>query len=268
MNYLFISKKKLGKYKRKISSIEAKKIIFKDYEDLLHKFSKVNLVRTDKIIIAGGDGTINLVVKAFLKKRKNLLPKMTFKILPIGTANDLYKYLGNGKKIQPIKINDEIILTAGGFGFFANSVSLQKKSRFVRLFGKYSYNLAIIKQVISCPKIEDILVGDKKINFPLSLIAIMNQPFLASKFQIVKKSNTPSISYLEYDSNLARRILQFFKIIKKKHFFENWFYSDKLGRTSIRFRKSIDLMVDGDVVYKGNNFEISLLKEKLDFSKY
>ena len=57
--------------------------------DLNHIFKKVKIRDFHKIIVAGGDGTVNLVVNAMVHHDVNL----PIAIFPTGTANDLAGYL-------------------------------------------------------------------------------------------------------------------------------------------------------------------------------
>jgi diacylglycerol kinase (ATP) len=57
---------------------------------------------TDFLILAGGDGTVRKVVKAFLEKK--VLKKMPIALLPLGTANNIAQTLNiNGDKADIIK---------------------------------------------------------------------------------------------------------------------------------------------------------------------
>jgi len=98
----------------------------------------------DLLIAAGGDGTINLCIQVM--KEDDLLA-----ILPLGTANDLFRVLGRtpglAHRVDRIRINDQAFCTTGGFGIpstIAGRVNRLRQSRFERLIRKMGTHIYIL----------------------------------------------------------------------------------------------------------------------------
>src|SRR5690606_9599666 len=108
----------------------------------------------DRVVVAGGDGTINSVVQPLLQLRKPL------GLLPLGTANDLARTLdipsdlgaaaavvvaGRTKRIDVGVVNGCYFLNAAGIGF---STKLQSElpAWAKRHFGPLAYALGVARR--------------------------------------------------------------------------------------------------------------------------
>jgi YegS/Rv2252/BmrU family lipid kinase len=120
------------------------------------------------ILIAGGDGTINLIINQMMKNKINV----PIGILPTGTVNDFSSYIGMSKNIvqsceqvlenKPIKmdlgkVNDKYFINVASSGFLTN-VSQEANDNLKNSVGKIAYYLKGIEQL---PKLKKIPVRIK-----------------------------------------------------------------------------------------------------------
>lgn len=109
------------------------------------------------LVVAGGDGTINLVINSLMRHKKNV----PVGIIPAGTANDFASYLKmpkepklaaeaivNGRimKADLGLVNNKYFINVCGAGFLAN-VSQQVDTHFKDALGKMAYYLKGIGQL-------------------------------------------------------------------------------------------------------------------------
>jgi len=109
------------------------------------------------VLIAGGDGTIDLAVN--IMKKKGI--EMPIAILPAGTANDFAKYIGmpedmeaaceqilnsKAKKLDIGKINNKYFLNVASTGLFTD-VSQRIDDNLKNTMGKLAYYLKGLEQV-------------------------------------------------------------------------------------------------------------------------
>ncbi|MCL2398865.1 MAG: YegS/Rv2252/BmrU family lipid kinase [Defluviitaleaceae bacterium] len=109
------------------------------------------------LVAAGGDGTINLVINALMRHKKDI----PLGIIPAGTANDFASYLkmpkepkiaaeeivqGRIMKADLGLVNNKYFINVCGAGFLAN-VSQQVDTHFKDALGKMAYYLKGIGQL-------------------------------------------------------------------------------------------------------------------------
>lgn len=115
------------------------------------------------LLIAGGDGTVNLIVNQMMKLKIDL----PIGILPTGTVNDYSNYIGMPKDIvhsceqillnEPVKmdlgkINDRYFVNVASSGFFTN-VSQEANDNIKNSIGKIAYYLKGIEQMPQFKKV-------------------------------------------------------------------------------------------------------------------
>ncbi len=120
------------------------------------------------ILVAGGDGTINLIINQMMNNKINV----PIGILPTGTVNDFSSYIGMSKNIvqsceqilenKPIKmdlgkVNDKYFINVASSGFLTN-VSQEANDNLKNSVGKIAYYLKGIEQL---PKLKKIPVRIK-----------------------------------------------------------------------------------------------------------
>jgi YegS/Rv2252/BmrU family lipid kinase len=107
----------------------------------------------DRIVVGGGDGTINSALPLLLERRVPL------GILPLGTANDLARSLdvpsdaveaakiiaaGHTRRIDVATVNDKPFLNAAGLGF-STTLHRALAPRTKRVLGPLAYPLGVLK---------------------------------------------------------------------------------------------------------------------------
>jgi diacylglycerol kinase family enzyme len=185
-----------------------------EYSDLGAAVAKL---KSNFIVVVGGDGTTNLLLEELIKAR---LPVYFF---AGGTANDLAKELGhvpawsdvreavdlcNVGELDVLKINERLFVTVGGFGIGAiltkmmndyRSASLVFKS-VTRIVSKYTYSilaLQVITGLLYEPKYFEIVIDGNSELFHSACILIANQPFLGGDIQVsAEASNCDGIGNL------------------------------------------------------------------------
>ena len=151
MNFCFIYNKNSAsgnqsKYVNKIYKEIQKsfKIDFfetKSEKEALIVLRNLNKKKYNRLILAGGDGTVSFAVNQLIKQKYKFLETLLIGYVPTGTANVLKIELGisnkissivktltsdNIKKISPVKINDNYFLLMSSFGWDAEIISTIK----------------------------------------------------------------------------------------------------------------------------------------------
>ena len=127
------------------------------------EFAK-GLTKTDRVIVAGGDGTINEVINGLLSSEDTGTREIPVSIIPLGTANVLAKELGipediNGavhqlfsgsaRKISLGRINGRYFSLMAGIGFDAETVRGVKNDFIKKISGKLAHVVSGLKVLIN-----------------------------------------------------------------------------------------------------------------------
>ena len=271
MDYLIIAECKLPYFRRRkefrsLSNLE--KVVFKGEDELPKKLGDIKLKKGDTIFLAGGDGTANITINIIINIYGNLVEKLNFKILPFGKANDLWREIKSRvlSKKRLVKVNNEYLLTGGGFGLLTQVVETHNASNLKNFFGGLSYYLSTLRRIIVCSKMEGVKINKRELDFPVSLIAIMNQEHIGKRFNLSKKMKPGKVSicFLKYEKSLFKRLKQFYLVSKGMQFNKEWFFLLEEPRFDISFNKLQALMVDGELRFPSNNFKISLDKRVIN----
>ncbi|WP_309045091.1 diacylglycerol/lipid kinase family protein [Marinobacter sediminicola] len=137
--------------------------------DLQDQSWTMQLQSGDTVMVAGGDGSVNAAAQICLQHNATLA------VLPSGTANDFARNLalpedpaavcelvqqGTTQKVDVAEFGDRIFLNVAHIGLGALSAS-EAKGAAKKLFGRFSYGVALLKKVnakrgftaeISCDK--------------------------------------------------------------------------------------------------------------------
>lgn len=141
-------RKRAIKYRKKIQKFLLKKQVSFHFVGI-EEFEQTDTKDFDTILVVGGDGTVNKVLRYLVNTNK------TLGIIPCGTANLLAARLGinninkalkiiekdKAQKIDLIKVNDNLCALRCGFGFDANIISKTPQS-LKNQFGYFSYFIA------------------------------------------------------------------------------------------------------------------------------
>ncbi len=121
------------------------------------------LKKTDRIIAAGGDGTINEVINGMLSSEDPVTKMIPLSIIPIGTANVLARELGipedidgavhrifsgSERKISLGRINGRYFSLMAGIGFDAETVMGVKNDFIKKISGKLAHVVSGLKVLI------------------------------------------------------------------------------------------------------------------------
>jgi YegS/Rv2252/BmrU family lipid kinase len=134
------------------------------------------------IIVAGGDGTVNMMVNAIVK----LNIEIPLGVIPAGTANDFASHIGmpgdvleasrrilesKPKRIDIGKINDKYFVNVASTGLFTD-VSQKTNQSLKNTIGKIAYFLKGIQEIPSFKKIP-IKIKSKEFNFEGEVFVIL-----------------------------------------------------------------------------------------------
>ncbi|MBF8984251.1 YegS/Rv2252/BmrU family lipid kinase [Lutibacter sp. B2] len=154
-------------------------------ESLYKMISEIDEKEYNKILIAGGDGTINQVVNGLLKYNIQL----PVSIFPVGTANDYAQYFNLPKNIEEMTeialgdhytysdvgyVNDQYFINVASLGFLID-ISQKTDPNLKNNLGVLAYYLKGIEEL---PKMKpiNVKVSSKEINYigEIYFMLIMN----------------------------------------------------------------------------------------------
>lgn len=157
MSACLIYNSRSGSYNRTLKNIITKKLAQLSNKVVTYDIytnPDINLVDCDYVCVAGGDGTINNVVKMIFNT--NLQTKVKLIIVPLGSANILANSLNISKniilknwnkfavtEIEVGKINNHIFLTAGSLGAISNVIN-KTNHLYKNFFGFSAYVLKML----------------------------------------------------------------------------------------------------------------------------
>ncbi len=151
----------------------------------------------DRIVAAGGDGTIGEVLNGLYRARRDAeLPALA--VIPLGTANDLVVNLGlprtipgavaslkagNTRRIDLGKVNDWVYANNSAVGL--EPVVTLYNVRMTRLKGVIRYLVAALKAIASGPTWDMSLAWDDgDYEGPISLVTVGNCPITGGLFRM------------------------------------------------------------------------------------
>ena len=250
-------------------------IVYTKYQNHAFEISKKLDKKFDRVIVAGGDGTVNECVRGLIDK------DITLVTLPCGSGNgfslhnnidtnldNAIKSLANYKKIKSDvwTINDNPFINVSGTGFdalIANSFSKLKNRGFS------SYIKLVLKNVIAYkPQKYSIEIDNEKINTEAFFIAFANASeygngaVISPKSKIndglldiviVKKFNKILIPKLIYYI-FKKKVHKFKKVIIKR---------GKIIRITLKSKESFLVHLDGEPKKISGALEIKISKRKL-----
>jgi diacylglycerol kinase family enzyme len=179
-------------------------IFVKDTEELEIKI--IGKSSPEKIVVVGGDGTMNLVVNTLLKvSQKISLDEISLLLVPFGSGNDLNRLL-NEKKNRENKSADIIPLSItvdGKKKFALNSCSIgycahvaNARNKMVEnypMIGGLSYILSILFSLHHLAIKQEYIIDSKKIH--TQLMVFMNGGFFGHGIRVTKSPMIESSSF-------------------------------------------------------------------------
>lgn len=220
------------------------------------------------ILIAGGDGTVDSVVNAMIKKGKQL----PIAILPVGTANDFGMFLGmpedvteaceNILKMEPKsidmgKINDKYFVNVASTGLFTD-VSQKTDVNLKNTIGKLAYYIKGIEELPNFRKLKVKLIS-KEVNYDgeMYLILVFNGK-TAGSFSLATRAELEDgyLDVIMIKAVAIREILPLFiKILKGEHLDSDKVIYFKTDDLIIECNEDIVTDIDGE---KGPDFPLRI----------
>ena len=211
------------------------------------------------ILIAGGDGTVDSVVNAMIKKEKQL----PIAILPVGTANDFGMFLGmpedvteaceNILKMEPKsidmgKINDKYFVNVASTGLFTD-VSQKTDVNLKNTIGKLAYYIKGIEELPNFRKLKVKLIS-KEVNYDgeMYLILVFNGK-TAGSFSLATRAELEDgyLDVIMIKAVAIREILPLFiKILKGEHLDSDKVIYFKTDDLIIECNEDIVTDIDGE----------------------
>jgi len=237
------------------------------------KDSKVN-----RIIVGGGDGSVNTAVSIVLKKQK----KMTIGVLPLGTANYYAKSLGISKKLShafDVALGDNIekrhVCTANGREFLIG-VNVGSTSRMFaevtdedkQRFGRLAYFRGVLRTLRTTipPDVTVRANGETKKYASTELVVLNQHVDEAIKLMPQVDGSKPYFEIITYGLGNSKLSPLFAVIIFALSFGRNQKYLTRIRATKAVITSKTDLPVgvDGDVLEK-LPLDIKLVEDPLHF---
>jgi diacylglycerol kinase (ATP) len=235
---------------------------------------------SSRIIICGGDGTINVFLNEFMKIDRESRKNVNLGILPCGRANDLvratstplniaqaYSHLKerDGKPVDLLKVNDRYFITGGGIGLAARVIETLNDSplnkRFLNRVAKdLVYYAFTLKNLIQGYKGVRVSGFDKS---PYLVVSVQNQPFIGKRFNLapeaVNDDGLCEICFVPGSESNLRNIQMVRKIIKGAHLQEEGVLERRVERYRLATEDECYFMGDGELLCKGREFNIEVM---------
>lgn len=211
------------------------------------------------ILIAGGDGTVDILINAMKEKGLNL----PIGILPVGTANDFGKFINMPQDIEqaceqilsskPVKvdigkINERYFINVASTGLFTD-VSQKTDVALKNTIGKLAYYIKGIEELPNFRKLK-IKLKSKEVNYDgeMYLMLIFNGQ-TAGNFKLATRSSAMD-GFLDVIVIKAVQIFEilplFIKVLKGEHLDSNKVIYFKTDDLYIECEEDIVTDVDGE----------------------
>jgi diacylglycerol kinase family enzyme len=160
-----------------------------------------------RIVVAGGDGSVEFVVRKFADTRHPI------GVIPLGTFNNLARALkiptdvdkaikvareGRARAITLGRVNDHIFVEACAVGLLGETIALGDEAKDLE-FGKFAAKLG---DVIAAPKFQYELGGDIKGSGSAMSLVFSNTATVG--MQLAISEGTPTDPYLEFSVHAGR----------------------------------------------------------------
>lgn len=220
------------------------------------------------ILIAGGDGTVDVLLNAMKEKGLNL----PIGILPVGTANDFGKFINMPQDIEeackqilsskPVKvdigkINDRYFINVASTGLFTD-VSQKTDVTLKNTIGKLAYYIKGIEELPNFRKLK-IKLKSKEVNYDgeMYLMLIFNGQ-TAGNFKLATRSSAMD-GLLDVIVIKAVQIFEvlplFIKVLKGEHLDSNKVIYFKTNDLYIECEEGIVTDIDGE---RGPDFPLHI----------
>ena len=238
---------------------------------------------SDRIVVAGGDGSVHEAVNGIMRSRK----EARLGVIPIGTGNDFAKACGiplewedatrlladrlksdaRWRRIDVGRVNDRYFSNGVGIGFDAK---VTKAARAIRWpIGQVVYLFALIRCLVDGVITPDMSISSEErvLDGPITLASISNGAWVGGMFYIAPMADNADgkLELLVAAPVTRTRVMALLpKIIAGKHLPEPEVTHISTRRLTINATQDVLSHLDGEVMPPMRNFEIELLPAALD----
>ncbi len=226
------------------------------------EFSK-GLKKTDRLIVAGGDGTINEVINGLLSSDDPETRQVPLSIIPMGTANVLAMELGipddiegavhrilsgSVKKISLGRINGRYFSLMAGIGFDAETVRGVKHGVIKKISGKLAHVVSGIKVLMHHrPTLIRVMTPEKEIKG--YTVIICNAKCYGGPFYITPEASITDdhLDICVFQGRTRADLLRFIiGVLRQKHLdFKDVEYLNAT-EMEIRSDSTVHVQIDGE----------------------
>ena len=220
------------------------------------------------ILIAGGDGTVDSVVK---KKKKSGI-SLPIGILPVGTANDFSKFLGMPSDVEEAckqilssevksvdlgSINDKYFVNVASTGLFTD-VSQKTDVNLKNTIGKLAYYLKGLEELPNFRKLHvNILSKEVEFDGEMYLLLVFNGA-TAGNFNLATRADACDglLDIIMFKAVQIYELLPLFiKVLKGEHLDSNKVLYFKTDYLKVECHEDIVTDIDGE---KGPDFPLEI----------
>ena len=237
---------------------------------------------TEKMIVAGGDGSIHEAVNGILRSNRNV----NLGVIPIGTGNDFAKAssipvdwrdaatelagrVNNNTPARAIdagRMNDRFFANGAGIGFDAKVTSIARDINW--RIGDLVYLVAVFKGMIDGVTTPQVTMkfGGRTVEGPITLANVSNGAWVGGMFHIAPMArNDDGELDLVFVGEVSRlRIIALLpKLMRGSHIEQPDITHSRVTRCELTAAAPIPSHLDGEVQPLQTRFEIEVLKGAL-----
>lgn len=237
---------------------------------------------TQRILVAGGDGSIHEVVNGILRSGLSV----GLGVIPIGTGNDFAKACSipidwqsaatelagrlrsdaPARSIDAGRMNDRYFANGAGIGFDAKVTAIARDIRW--RIGDLVYLAAVFKAMIdgvTTPSVTMRFSG-QTVEGPITLANVSNGPWLGGMFHIapMARNDDGELDLLYAGAVSRRRIIALLpKLLRGSHIDQPDITHSRVTRCEVTSVNPLASHLDGEVQPMQTDFEIEILKGAL-----
>ena len=251
--------------------------------DLEEQVSATVANGADRILVAGGDGSIHEVVNGIMRAGG----QSRLGVVPTGTGNDFAKACGmpldwenatrllagrlaatgTWRTIDIGRMNERFFANGAGIGFDAKVTRIARSYRLP--IGDLVYLLAIFRCMLDGIATPDMKIEAEDLRWtgPITLASISNGAWIGGMFNIAPMADNTDgqLELMIADPVSRRRILSLIpKLIRGDHVTESEITHVSVRRLRIEASAPLESHLDGEMQNPTRNFDIEILPAALD----
>lgn len=237
----------------------------------------------DRILVAGGDGSVHEAVNGIMRASGQSL----LGVVPTGTGNDFAKACGmpldwehatrllagrlastgTWRTIDIGRMNDRFFANGAGIGFDAKVTRIARSYRLP--IGDLVYLLAIFRCMLDGIATPDMKIDAEGLRWtgPITLASVSNGPWIGGMFNIAPMADNSDgqLELMIADPVSRRRILSLIpKLMRGDHVTESEITHASVRHLRIEASAPLESHLDGEMQDPSRNFDIELLPAVLD----